>query len=135
VVSFTPRPLYPQGKERPLPIRQEAGWAPEPIWTSWRREKCFPCREWNCGRRARSQPLSRLETYPSRRCKACCVCFVSARRRRRCEVALSDANSVYVERETRGAALKGGFTGALMRLTVWLSEPGATVRESCTEPE
>jgi hypothetical protein len=32
VVSFTPLPLYPQGKP-PVPTGQEAGWAPEPFWT------------------------------------------------------------------------------------------------------
>jgi hypothetical protein len=31
VVSTTPRPLYP-GKD-PVPIVQEAGWAPGPFWT------------------------------------------------------------------------------------------------------
>jgi hypothetical protein len=31
VVSFTPRPLYPRGKNR-YPKKQEAGWAPEPFW-------------------------------------------------------------------------------------------------------
>jgi hypothetical protein len=31
VVSTTPRPLYP--RERPVPIIQEAGWAPGPVWT------------------------------------------------------------------------------------------------------
>ena len=31
VVSATPRPLYP--RETPLPIIQEAGWAPGPVWT------------------------------------------------------------------------------------------------------
>jgi hypothetical protein len=24
-------------KEPPIPIGQEAGWAPEPVWTLWRR--------------------------------------------------------------------------------------------------
>jgi hypothetical protein len=36
VVSFAPRPLYPQGKSP-----QKAGWVPEAIWTLWRREKLF----------------------------------------------------------------------------------------------
>jgi hypothetical protein len=27
------------GKEPPVPIRQEAGWAPEPVWTLWSKEK------------------------------------------------------------------------------------------------
>jgi hypothetical protein len=31
VVSTTPRPLYP--REDPVPIVQEAGWAPGPFWT------------------------------------------------------------------------------------------------------
>jgi hypothetical protein len=31
VVSTTPRPVYP-GKD-PVPIVQEAGWAPGPVWT------------------------------------------------------------------------------------------------------
>jgi hypothetical protein len=32
VVSTTPRPLYPRERE-PVPIVQEAGWAPGPVWT------------------------------------------------------------------------------------------------------
>ena len=32
VVSSTPRPLFTPGKD-PLPILQEAGWAPGPVWT------------------------------------------------------------------------------------------------------
>jgi hypothetical protein len=31
-VSVTPRPLSTPGKD-PLPIVQEAGWAPGPVWT------------------------------------------------------------------------------------------------------
>ena len=31
VVSITPRPPLPPGKD-PVPIEQEAGWAPEPVW-------------------------------------------------------------------------------------------------------
>jgi hypothetical protein len=30
--SVTPRPLFTPGKD-PVPIVQEAGWAPEPVWT------------------------------------------------------------------------------------------------------
>jgi len=32
VVSVTPRPLFTPGKD-PVPILQEAGWAPGPVWT------------------------------------------------------------------------------------------------------
>jgi hypothetical protein len=28
-----PAALYPWGKNPPVPIVQEAGWAPEPVWT------------------------------------------------------------------------------------------------------
>jgi hypothetical protein len=37
VVNFTPRSLYPL-EENPVPVRQESGWAPEPVWTPWRKE-------------------------------------------------------------------------------------------------
>jgi hypothetical protein len=47
VVSLTPRPLYPPGKQPPIRIEYEACWAPEMVWTLWRREKSYPCREWN----------------------------------------------------------------------------------------
>jgi len=29
--------LFPS-KEQPIPIEQELGWVPEPVWTRWRRE-------------------------------------------------------------------------------------------------
>ena len=32
VVSVTPRPLYPQERDT-VPIVQDAGWAPGPVWT------------------------------------------------------------------------------------------------------
>ena len=32
-VSVTPRPLFTQGKD-PVPIVEEAGWAPGPVWTN-----------------------------------------------------------------------------------------------------
>jgi hypothetical protein len=31
-VSVTPRPLFTPGKD-PVPIVQEVGWAPGPVWT------------------------------------------------------------------------------------------------------
>ena len=31
-VSVTPRPIFTPGKD-PVPIVQEAGWAPGPVWT------------------------------------------------------------------------------------------------------
>jgi hypothetical protein len=33
VASPTPRPLYPRERD-PVPIVQEAGWAPGPVWTA-----------------------------------------------------------------------------------------------------
>jgi hypothetical protein len=34
-----PAALYPWGKGPPIPITQEAGWAPEPVWTQGLEEK------------------------------------------------------------------------------------------------
>jgi hypothetical protein len=45
-------------KEPPVLTVQEAGWAPEPVWTSWRRGISYSCRESNPGCPAR---------FPSRR--------------------------------------------------------------------
>jgi hypothetical protein len=36
-----PAALLPPGKEPPVPIVQEAGWAPEPVWTQRLKEKSF----------------------------------------------------------------------------------------------
>jgi hypothetical protein len=36
-----PRALLP-GKESQVFIRQETAWIPEPVWTTWRRQKLFP---------------------------------------------------------------------------------------------
>jgi len=30
------------GKELPVPIRDEAAWAPEPVWRRWQREEAPP---------------------------------------------------------------------------------------------
>jgi len=56
VVSSTPRPHFTPGKD-PVPILQEAGWAPGPVWTdgkSRRNRDSIPDRP------ARSQSLYRL---------------------------------------------------------------------------
>jgi len=36
-----PGRVYPQGKDRPVPIVQEAGWAPELVWTQRLEEDSF----------------------------------------------------------------------------------------------
>jgi hypothetical protein len=41
VVNSMLRPLYPQ-EGTPVPNLQQAGRAPGPVWTFWRRENLFP---------------------------------------------------------------------------------------------
>ena len=61
VVSSTPRPHFTPGKDT-VPIVQEAGWAPGPVWTVGRSR---PHRDSIPNRPARSQSLYRL-SYPAR---------------------------------------------------------------------
>ena len=60
VVSSTPRPHFAPGKD-PVPIVQEAGWSPGPVWTG---EKSRPHGDSNLDRPVRSQSLYRL-SYPA----------------------------------------------------------------------
>ena len=60
MVSSTPRPHFTPGKD-PIPILQEAGWAPGPVWTGG---KSRPHRDSIPDRPARSQSLYRL-SYPA----------------------------------------------------------------------
>jgi len=60
VVSSTPRPHFTPGKD-PVPILQEAGSAPGPVWTGG---KSRPHRDSIPDRPARSQSLYRLN-YPA----------------------------------------------------------------------
>jgi hypothetical protein len=46
-VHFHVPAALPPGKGPPVPIGQEAGRAPEPVWTTWRREYSWPYRDWN----------------------------------------------------------------------------------------
>jgi len=60
VVSSTPRPHFIPGKD-PVPIVQEAGWAPGPVWTSG---KSRPHRDSIPNSPARSQSLYQM-SYPA----------------------------------------------------------------------
>ena len=60
VVSSTPRPHFTPGKDL-VPILQEAGWVPGPVWTGG---KSRPHRDSIPDRPARSQSLYRL-SYPA----------------------------------------------------------------------
>jgi len=60
-VSVTHRPLFTPGKE-PVPIVQEAGWAPGPVWTG--AQNLAPTGIRSPYRPARSQSLYRL-SYPA----------------------------------------------------------------------
>jgi hypothetical protein len=48
-----PTALHP-GIYPPVPIRQEAGWAQQPVWTLWRGKVYCPRRDSKPGRLARS---------------------------------------------------------------------------------
>ena len=60
VVSSTPQPHFTPGKD-PVPILQEAGWTPRPVWTDG---KSRPHRDSIPDRPARSQSLYLL-SYPT----------------------------------------------------------------------
>ena len=62
VASSTPRPHFTPGKD-PVPILQEAGWAPGPVWTGG---KSRLHRDSIPDRPTRSQSLYRL-SYPAHR--------------------------------------------------------------------
>jgi hypothetical protein len=63
VASPTPRPLYPRERD-PVPIVQEAGWAPGSVWTA--AENLAPTGIRSPDRPARSESLYRLR-YPGPR--------------------------------------------------------------------
>jgi hypothetical protein len=56
-VSVTPQPLFTPGKE-PVPIVQEAGWAPGPVWTG--AENLAPTGIRSPDRPARSESIVRI---------------------------------------------------------------------------
>jgi hypothetical protein len=57
----TPAAL-PPGKEPPVPTGQEAGWAPEPVWKTWRNVLTLSGLELrHLDRPARGQSLYRLD--------------------------------------------------------------------------
>ena len=60
-VNVMPRPFYTPGKD-PVPILQEAGWTPRPVWTG--AENLAPHRDSIPDRPARSQSLYGL-SYPA----------------------------------------------------------------------
>jgi hypothetical protein len=56
-----PAALLPPGKGPPVPIVQEAGWAPEPVWTQVRGKILCLCRGSNLDRPV-VQPVARHYT-------------------------------------------------------------------------
>ena len=79
VISSTPRPHFTPGKE-PVPILQEAGWAPGPVWTGGRSR---PHRDSIPDRPARSQSLYRL-SYPGHPTNNIPVLYTSMRSDKQC---------------------------------------------------
>jgi hypothetical protein len=67
VVSVTPRPRFSPGEGPPVPIVQETGWGPEPVWTHRLEENFLPLlgiEPRSPGRPVRSQTLYWL-SYPA----------------------------------------------------------------------
>jgi len=60
-ISVTPKPLFAPGKD-PVPVVQEAGWAPGPVWTG--AENLVPVGIRSPDRPVRNQSLYRL-SYPA----------------------------------------------------------------------
>ena len=76
-VSLTPRPHSTPGKD-PVPIVQEAGWAPGPVWTG--AENLAHTGIWSPNRPARSRSLYRLRYQAHRenkylKLKTLILCF------------------------------------------------------------
>jgi hypothetical protein len=79
--ALPPGRTLPPGKRPPVPIVQEAGWAPEPIWTQKIEEKSFAPPEIeprSPGRPVRSQTLYCL-SYPGSYIFYIAYFFVSTR--------------------------------------------------------
>ena len=76
VVSSTLRPHFTTGKD-PVPIVQEAGWAPGPVWTGG---KSRPHRDSIPDRPARSQLLYRL-SYPAHYIHAYYITYMHVQKR------------------------------------------------------
>ena len=71
-VSITPRPLFTPGKD-PVPIVQEAGWAPGPVWTG--AEDLAPTGIRSLDRPARSQSRYRLHCPAHDNVDSTCIIF------------------------------------------------------------
>jgi hypothetical protein len=71
-----PGRALPPGKGSPVSIGQEAGWAPEPVWTERLEEKILcPCRESNPDRPA-VQPVVRHYTAWANPALICLMCTI-----------------------------------------------------------
>jgi len=104
-VSVTPRPLFTPGKD-PVPIVQEAGWAPGPVWTG--AENFVPTGIRSPDRPARSQSLYWLR-YPAHRVRdySCTQTIASHVRWNECGHTRSDSglllirlNKIHMKRST-----------------------------------
>jgi len=74
-VSVTPRPLFTPGED-PVPIVQEAGWAPGPVWTG--AENLTPTGNRSPDRPTHNQSLYRLRYPTHQRIRICQILEHSA---------------------------------------------------------
>ena len=110
MVNSTPRPHFTPGKD-PVPIVQEAGWAPGPVWTGG---KSRTHRDSIPDHPARSQSLYRL-SYPANRRTSVSNLFyfgITLHMFRTVFPSIIRSSSLYIQQPNRYCCLLAGGAGS-----------------------
>jgi hypothetical protein len=128
VVSVTPRPRFTPEKGPPVPIVQEAGWAPEPVWTQRLEEiSSLPppgIEPRSLGRPAHSQTLYCL-SYPAHRNNVTVSCLYWCQGSTRVSIILT-TTFMAKRTERRNLVIENTVTNARVALSRPLSVASIT---------